>query len=120
MEFGAHLTESLDPAVVDSLADFVCGDISSKYPTYRSSFFLTQFFASAGIEARHGGSTRKWRVLSVLEQLDTAEIEKVILRLMDLREYKGDGEKHKVAVQSMNEILRLDDYAIRFDVNRPY
>lgn len=92
----------------------------NRFPTYRSSFYLTRFFQNLGIDVTHNGSTRKWWVLEILEQLSPSDIEKVILRLVDPREYKGVGDDLKLAVQSMNEILILDNLAIGFDKARPF
>jgi len=59
-------------------------------------------------------------VLAVLKQLQPSDIEKVILRLVDPREYKGVGDDFKQAVQSMNEILIMGNLAVGFDNVRPY
>lgn len=114
-----HLGSSLDEATLDSLADFVCGDDSEKYPIYRSSLYLTRFFQGLGINATHDGSTRKWWVLGVLKEIQPSDLEKVILRLVDLREYRGDRAALKLAVQSMNEILAMDNFAIGFNGTQP-
>lgn len=113
-----HLGHKLDMATLDSLADFICGDDTTRYPVYRSSSFLTRFFQNIGINAIHDGSTRKWWTLEILKQLQPADIEKVILRLSDLREYKGSKESLKLAVKSMNEILLMDNLSVGFEGNR--
>ena len=110
-----HLGHKLDPGVLDSLADFVCGDNADKFPAYRSSSNLTRFFQGIGINANHDGSTRKWWVTEILKQLRPSELEKVILRLVDLREYKGSMTSLKLAAQSMNEILSMENLAIGFE-----
>lgn len=68
----------------------------------------------------HDGSTRKWWVIALLQQLQPSDIEKVILCLVDPRLYKGVGENFKIAVQSMNEILIMENLAIGFDNVRPF
>jgi hypothetical protein len=115
-----HLENSPDIDILDPLADFICGDIKTRFPVYRSSYYLTRFFQSLDIDVTHDGSTRKTWVLEVLKQLQPSDIEKIILRLVDLREYKGVGASFMLAIQSMNEILILDNFAIEFDEARPF
>jgi len=114
-----HLGQAPDPAVLDSLADFICGDDTSRFPVYRSSSFLTRFFQSIDIDAVHDGSTRKWWVLEVLKQLAPSQVEKVILRLVDLREYKGDKESLGMAVRTMNDILVMEGLSVGFSGTTP-
>ncbi len=114
-----HIVNKLDTDILDSLADFVCGD-AERFPTYRSSSNLTRFFQNLKIDVTHDGSTRKVWVLEVLKQLQPSDIEKVILRLVDPREYGGVGNSFKQAVQSMNEILIMENLAVGFDDVRPY
>lgn len=109
-----HLGQIPDPATLESLADFICGDDTGRFPTYRSSSGLTRFFQSLSINATHDGSTRKGWVLDVLKQLDPQWVEKVILRLVDLREYKGDKQMLGLAVRSMNDILAMENLGIGF------
>jgi hypothetical protein len=115
-----HLGDKLDTDILVSLADFICGDEKDRFPSYRSSSSLTRFFQNLNIDVTHDGSTRKVWVLEVLNQLQPADIEKVILRLVDLREYKGARGNLKQAVQSMNEILLIDNLAVGFDNAQPF
>jgi len=115
-----HLENVPDIDILNPLADFICGDEKSRFPIYRSSFFLTRFFQSLGIDVTHDGSARKRWVLEVLQQLEPSEIEKIILRLVDLREYKGVMGDLQLAVRSMNEILIMDNLAIGFDNAQPF
>lgn len=114
-----HIGSMPDPATLDSVANFICGDDTDRYPIYRSSSALTRFFQSTGIDRTHDGSTRKWWVLGVLQQLQPSEIEAVILRLVDLREYKGDKSLLGVAVRVMNAILSMESLEIHFHGARP-
>jgi hypothetical protein len=109
-----HLGNKFDTATLDSLADFICGDDSLRFPVYRSSSYLTRFFQNLDINAVHDGSTRKWWTLEILKQLHPSDLEKVILRLSDLREYKGDKNLLKVAIKTINEILLMDNLAVGF------
>lgn len=114
-----HLGSSLDDATLDSLADFICGDDTSLFPVYRTSSQLTRFFQGLQINAMHDGSTRKWWTLGVLKSLQPSDQEKVVLRLVDLREYKTDRAALKLAVQSMNNILAIDNFKVGFDGAKP-
>jgi hypothetical protein len=112
-----HVDHKLDSAILDSLADFICGDDNTRYPVYRSSYFLTIFFQNIGINVKHDGSTRKWWTFETLKKLSYSNIEKIILRLTDLKEYKGNKEFLKIAINSMNEILLMDNLAVSFEEN---
>ena len=114
-----HLGNALDSATLDSLADFICGDDTGRFPTYRSSSYLNRFFSDINISASHDGSTRKWWVLSILKQLTPGELERTILRLVDPRIYGGKKEPVGMAVRSMSEILVMDNLGIAFVQNRP-
>jgi hypothetical protein len=118
-EQAIHLGQRPDPATLEALAEFICGDDESRFPAYRSSSLLTRFFQGIGINATHDGSTRKWWVLGILEQLDPEDVERVILRLVDLREYRGDQQKLGLAMRSMNDILSMEDLTVGFDGSAP-
>jgi hypothetical protein len=119
MSPAVHLGQVPDSATLDSLADFICGDDEKRFPLYRSSSFLTQFFQSLGIDVTHDGTTRKWWVLAVLQHLNAEQIEKVILRLVDLREYRGNQDKLGLAVRSMSGILAMESLGVGFDGATP-
>ena len=114
-----HFGDRLDDATLELLADFICGDNSERYPVYRSSSYLTRFFQSIGINATHDGSTRKWWVLSVLQQLPPGDLEKVVLRLVNLKEYKGDKTQLALAARSMNDALAIDGFGVSFQGTAP-
>lgn len=114
-----HLGQKLDPATLDALADFICGDDVKRFPVYRSSTYLTRFFQGVGVNATHDGTTRKWWVLGVLQQLEPSAVETVILRLVDLREYRGDKELLGLALRSMNRILAMESLSVGFAGVKP-
>jgi len=114
-----HFGSKLDAAVLDAISDIICGDDTDRFPKYRSSMYLTKLFSDAGINATHDGSTRKWWALSTLEQLQPSDTEKVILRLADLREYKGDLDNLKTAIKELNAALLMDGYRVGFLNNKP-
>lgn len=114
-----YLKNKLDSATLDALADFVCGDDREKYPEYRSSWYLTRFFQNININVTHDGSTRKWWVLELLKHLILDDIEKVILRLIDIREYKADRTKLEMAAKVMNDILFMENMSVTFQGRDP-
>ena len=103
----------LDPVTLEALAEFICGDNADRYPIYRSSSLLTNFFQDIDIDVRHDGSTRKLWVLSVLKELSTYDLNKVILRLVDIRIYKGNRENWLRAIESMNDLLFVEDLVLK-------
>jgi hypothetical protein len=113
------LSKRLDAATLDSLADFICGDDREKFPEYRSSSCLTRFFQKVNIQATHDGSTRKRWVLELLKQLSLSHLEAVILRLVDVREYKGDCDKLRMAAKAMNDILFMENMEVTFQGRDP-
>jgi len=113
-----YLRQKPDNSTLEALAEFICGD-QDKYPVYRSSSYLTRFFGSVNINATHDGSTRKWWVFEVLKNLALDDIENVILRLVDIREYKGDKESLKIAVEAMGGILLMEDLRVNFQGRTP-
>ena len=114
-----HVGQQPDGAILEALSEFICGDDATHFPVHRSSSYLTRFFRGIGINATHDGSTRKWWALGVLEQLPPSDLEKVILRLVDLREYGGDQEKLRLAMRSMNGILAIENLRVGFDGAAP-
>ncbi len=114
-----YIKEKLDPATLECLAEFICGDDNNKFPIYRSSSFITKFFQDIYIFEKHDGSTRKWWVLEVLKKLSIDDLENVILRLVDIREYKGDIENLKMAQKSMSDILFMENLDIIFKGKDP-
>jgi hypothetical protein len=115
-----HLGQRPDTATLEALADFICGDRNDLFSSYRKSSELTRFFQNLNINAVHDGSTRKTWVFEVLKQLQPSGIEKIIIRLVDPREYKGVNDSLKLAVTSMNEILSIERFAVGFDNTRPF
>lgn len=114
-----HLGSRPDAATLEELADFICGDDQVRFPKYRTGGDLTRFFQSVSINAQHDGSTRRKWALEILRQLKPAEVERVVLRLVDLKEYRGDQTSLGLAARSMNQILAMETLAITFDGTRP-
>ena len=97
-----HLGQQLDPATLDLLADFICGDDVERFPLYHTGGDLTRFFQRLSIDVQHAG-TRKWWTLDVLTKMPPSELERVLLRLVDLKEYQGIREVHSKAVEAATQ-----------------
>ncbi|MCL5421041.1 MAG: hypothetical protein M1461_01020 [Nitrospirae bacterium] len=98
----------MDPQTLERLADFICGDGGS-YPTYRSGSELTRFFHRVGFSNfTHDGTTRKWWTLNVLQQLTSNNLNAVIIRLANPREYGGNQEQVRKAITGLNQILMIE------------
>ena len=111
--------EIMDQQTLESLAEFICGD-SSDFPTYRTGSELTRFFQRAGFSNfTHDGSTRKWWTLSVLGQLSENNLKAVILRLADPKEYKGNKEDTKKAIDNLNSILLMEGLRVELSGINP-
>lgn len=67
----------LNPDFEYELSLMICGDGDNSFP-YRSSYFLTQFFQDLGFDYSHDGTTRRFWVRDVLNQIPTTEIIKLI------------------------------------------
>jgi len=109
----------MDKKTKERIAEFICGDNASQFPIYRSSQYLTKFFGEIGISAVHDGSTRKWWVLNVIENLNGHELQKVILRLVSPKLYGGDRDQIKLALGTMNGILEVESLKISIDGLEP-
>jgi hypothetical protein len=96
----------LDSQTLKFLAEMICGDGG---PVYRTGSELTRFFHRVGFSNfNHDGSTRKWWALSVLEQLSENNLKAVICRLADPREYRGNSDLIRPAIEELNDILMLE------------
>ena len=83
------------------IADMICGNESDHFK-YRSSTYLSEFFRDCGMPKYiHDGSTRKWWVADVLDEilrqpsdspsLPGREFQRVIQVLMDRADRNRDG-----------------------------
>lgn len=85
---------------------------------YRSSSYLTEFFANCDLGYVHDGSTRRGWVLSVLEELNAGVasnpqlpadgIVRVIQELMDPAEFRKAGLDRTAALEDLNRSLGRD------------
>jgi hypothetical protein len=98
----------MDPQILESLAEMICGDNTNEYPVYRSGSELTRFFQRVGFSNFvHDGSTRKWWTLEVLKQLSDNNLKAVIMRLANPAEYKGKRDQIEKGIKKLNEILMV-------------
>lgn len=109
----------MDPQIIESLADFICGD-GNDYPLYRSGPELTRFFKRVGFaNFIHDGSTRKWWTLSVLQHLTEKNLKAVILRLANPKEYNGNQDQVRKAISKLNNILLIEGLKIELSGIEP-
>lgn len=105
---------------IERIAELICGDDKSIAPVYRSSWYLTRFFESAGLPRfKHDGSTRKWWVLDCLKQCSNKEIRRVILTLASPQTYMGQAEQTELALKSLNEVLNPEGLSIQINGVKP-
>ncbi len=110
----------MDPQVLDSLAEMICGDNTDEYPVYRTGSDLTRFFQRVGFSNFvHDGSTRKWWTLEVLKQLTENNLKAVILRLANPAEYKGKRDQIEKSIKKLNEILMICGLQVELDGVNP-
>ena len=113
----------LKPNITDQLAAMICGDspYDNNFP-YRSSSYLTAFFRGLDLDYRHDGSTRKWWVSEVLEELNkkpdlneefpSAELKKVIESLLDPTNFISSDTNHDLAINQVNQLLKSQSLTI--------
>jgi len=116
----------LKPNIIDQLALMICGDppYDGNFP-YRTSSYLTAFFRGIDLDYRHDGSTRKWWVSEVLEELNkkpdlneelpSAELKKVIESLLDPTNFISSDMNHDLAINQVNQLLKSQSLTIEKD-----
>lgn len=75
------------------LAELICGD-NTNFP-YKKSGQLTDFFQSLGFNYTHNGSTRKYWVKEILEELNILDIRKLITTGLFRKKYFLEFAKEK-------------------------
>ncbi len=108
------------PRTLNELADMICGNVTHadgvSYFQYRSSSYLTEFFANCDMEQfAHDGSTRKWWVADVLKQIvqqpsDDATLpsrgfQTVVMLLMDQADATENDPEREAALSELNATL---------------
>jgi hypothetical protein len=103
------------------IADMVCGNGQDSPFEYRSSKYLTQFFADVETDYEHDGSTRQDWVAWVLEQIlaepwpspatPPETFARVIDRLMDVADVMpNDDEQRSAALKQLNLALAREGF----------
>lgn len=109
----------MDSQTLERLSEFICGD-GDAYPAYRSGSELTRFFRRVGFaNFSHDGTTRKWWTLSVLQQLTDNNLNAVIRRLADPKEYGGNKIQIVKALAVLNQILMIEGLKVELNGLEP-
>lgn len=113
----------LDDRTLETVAELICGG-GQGYENipgrYRTASEIWRFLSAAGVDPPPFSGTRKWWTLDVLRQLNGGSrgdpvpegIEKVLLRLVDTREYLDCREKLPAIKDRLNSILVADGLQI--------
>ena len=113
---------------INELADMICGNSELGVPSYfkyRSSSYLTEFFQDCDLPYVHDGSTRRWWVAGVLEEIlaGPASVQHllpdgfvvVIRELMNKRNgTEGDPERTNALAQ-LNASLATEGFTAFYD-----
>ena len=104
------------------VADMICGNFKDEesYFEYRSSSYLTEFFADCGTDYRHNGSTRNHWVAETLKEILTEPqpapnvppdtFGRVIKTLMDQTNAKNEGADLPNALAMLNGALAREGF----------
>ena len=115
----------LKRSIIDQLALMICGDSPYTNFPYRSSSYITAFFRGIDLDYCHDGSTRKWWVTEVLEELNekpslesgfpSPELKRVIEYLLDPTHFIDLDQDH--AIEQVNQLLKSQDLTVGKDKN---
>lgn len=110
----------LDDNTLDEIARLICGDDG---PVYRQGWQLPIFLQHAGWEKvpEHDGAPRReWVLARLRERRDVpSDIEAVILRLADPREYLSEPGAVTEAARRLNTFLVHEGYQVQLPGGRP-
>jgi len=125
----------LDDTTLEAISEIVCGSGQGAgggptYGTpgpYRSKSEIHSFFNRAGDDPRGESSTRKWFTLESLQALNAetkgdllpTSLEKVLLRLANPKEYRGDAETTQTVIDYLNIVLQAQGIEIAFSGVQP-
>ena len=114
------ISQAMRRRTLTEIADMICGNVTREdgvsYFPYRSSSYLTEFFADCDMEQFvHGRSTRKWWVAGVLEEiaqqpsddpsLPSRGFRTVVTVLMDKADATDDDPERTAALSELNATL---------------
>lgn len=116
-----EVVNQLDDNTLDEIARLICGDDG---PVYRQGWELPRFLQRAGwekVDEHDGAPRREWVLARLRERRDRASnIEAVILRLADPREYLGEPPGTVTeAARRLNAFLVYEGYQIQLPGGRP-
>ncbi len=113
---------------LNEIADMICGnfDQDKSYFVYRSSSYLTEFFEDCGFDCFiHDGSTRKWWVVEVIEEILSMPAANhhlvsegfiaVIRELMDRSDALNEDAGRSNALQQLNISLNREGFEAFYD-----
>lgn len=112
---------TLRTRTINELAELICGNEGRGDPfRYRSSSYLSEFFADVGTEHRHDGSTRAWWVSEALKDIlaqpwpnphtPPAAFVRIIASLMDPADAVEEGPDRPRALETLNSTLARDGF----------
>lgn len=112
-------------SIIDNLALMICGDDPYSDFPYRSSSYLTSFFRGIDSKYQHDGSTRRYWVTEVLEELNektslesdlpSPELKKVIEYLLDPTHFINLDQN--LAIEKVNQLLKSQSLFLRKNEN---
>lgn len=121
----------LSNRTLTALAEMICGGTGGGHGynwdhfPYRSSSYLTEFFSNCDLDYSHDGSTRKWWVLQVLEELNSMSVStphlppngiiRVIQELMDSLTFLKENLDRDKALENINTVLTRDGLMVSID-----
>jgi hypothetical protein len=107
------MMKPFDDETLMGLAELICGD---EGPLYRKGYEIPKFFKRAGLpcaEWDREATRRFWAQDRLREyQRTPGAMEKVILRLANPREYRGDAQQTTEATKRLNDLIRVEGHKV--------
>lgn len=115
---------------LEQIADMICGNFEPETSVfrYRSSSYLSEFFADAETEYVHDGSTRKWWVTDTLEKIMAEPCSdartppnsfiRVIATLMDQSDAQNEAADRPKALEMLNAALARESLVAFYGEDR--
>jgi hypothetical protein len=104
---------SLDANTLEELARVICGDDNL---FYRKGYEIARFLENAGwhkVPEYDGEYRREWTIARLTERRDDpTDLEKVLLRLADAREYFDEPEQLPAVITAVNAFLIHEGYRL--------
>lgn len=112
---------TFDDSTLEEIAAMVCGDDAGM--KYRRGWELPGFLRRAGWDdvPDHDGPRLRWVHDLLRERNEDAagDVEAVILRLADRREYQQDPKEYATVIARLQEVLALEGLRIAYDNTAP-